>query len=277
MKKLLLTVSLIGINTFTYAQFVVIDPGDIAATIVNGGILVQTNKVIKDANEIASNIKETVHNIRELQQNIDDALWEVKALIKKDHLGISNIDFEMEATARVSTNLGKYINNIVPGDHPMIKGYGSADVTFGAEMLQDVFEYSFEEKLPKQYAQITAGSGEQIFNREVFSYASARKSIQIALSYNQLSEVMLTKAKQLNDILQRGSDSYTRIDVLKMNEAERIQLLETTASYVRKALELRLLCDQIIRKEVSREAPVQQKLLQQYRQYTVLNQLLSEE
>ena len=268
MKKVACFLVFVFLSYFTYGQFVVIDPGDIAATIVNGGILAKTNDVIKDANEIASNIKETVSNIRELQQTVDDALNVVKSIIKNDDLGISNIQYELEAAASVSGNFGDFIGSIVPGDHPMIVGYGNGNVSLGAEILQHVFEYGINDQLPQEVAELYATSADQNFNKEVYAYGAARKKIQIALTYNKLSEVMLTKAEKLNSILKRGVNTGHEVsDILKMNEAERIQLLETSASYVRKALELRLLCDQVIQKEVERISPVRDQVMDMYNTY----------
>ncbi|MEM1218356.1 MAG: hypothetical protein AAGH79_05570, partial [Bacteroidota bacterium] len=251
------------------------DPGDIAATIVNGGILVKTNQVIKDANELAQNISNTVHNIRELQQNIDRALYEVKALIQGDALGISNIVFEMDATARIETNIGAYMNGLLPGEHDMIVGYGNVNVSLGADLLQQVFEYGIDESLPA-LEQLIPGQVEKVVNREIYEYASARKKIEIALTYNQLAEVMLTKATQLNEILRRGINTgNSEDDVLKMNEAERIRLFETSASYVRKSLDLKLQCDQLIKQEVSRARPLQEKVLQIYSQFQRMDAVLA--
>ncbi|MEK6480920.1 hypothetical protein WJR50_25485 [Catalinimonas sp. 4WD22] len=277
MKKLICTILSLCCFTLVEAQLIVIDPGDIAATIANGGILAKTNSVIKDANEIASDIKNTVQNIRELQQTIDDALWEVKALIKSDKLGISNIQFEMDATAQVSTDLNHYVSGILPGDHPMIQGYGNTSTSLGSEVLHQVFGFDFDEKLPDDLPLLQNAIGNKLANREIFAYASARKSIQIALTYNQVAEVMLTKAEQLNELLHRSRSTDGENSTLKMNEADRIQLLETTASYVRKALELRLMCDQLIEKEISREAPVQQETLHMYRQYTAMDKFFGGE
>ncbi|MEM8967709.1 MAG: hypothetical protein AAGE93_14920 [Bacteroidota bacterium] len=257
------------------AQFIVIDPGDIAATIVNGGILVKTNQVIKDANELAQNISNTVHNIRELQQNIDRALYEVKALIQGDALGISNIVFEMDATARIESNIEAYMNGLLPGEHDMIVGYGNVNVSLGADLLQQVFEYGIDESLPA-LEQLIPGQVEKVVNREIYEYASARKKIEIALTYNQLAEVMLTKATQLNEILRRGINTgNSEDDVLKMNEAERIRLFETSASYVRKSLDLKLQCDQLIKQEVSRARPLQEKVLQIYSQFQRMDAVLA--
>ena len=268
MKKGVVLFALFLFSYFSYGQFIVIDPGDIAATVVNGGILVQTNKVIKEANKIASDIKETVSNIRELQENIDDALTIVKDIIKNDDSGISNIQFELESAANISGNFGDFVGSIVPGDHPMITGYGNGNVTIGAEMLQHVFEYGIEDKLPEDVAQLYARSADQGFNKEVYAYGAARKKIQIALTYNKLAEVMIVKAEKLNSILKKGvGPGILKNDVLKMNEAERIQLLETSASYVRKALELRLLCDQVIQKEVERVSPVRDQVMDMYSTY----------
>ncbi|MDF9801312.1 hypothetical protein OKW21_006621 [Catalinimonas alkaloidigena] len=277
MKKLICTLFSLGCFTLAEAQLIVVDPGDIAATIANGGILAKTNSVIKDANEIASDIKNTVQNIRELQQTIDDALWEVKALIKSDKLGISNIQFEMDATAQVSTDLNHYVSSILPGDHPMIQGYGNASTSLGSEVLHQVFGFDFDEKLPDDLPPLQNVIGNKLANREIFAYASARKSIQIALTYNQVAEVMLTKAEQLNELLHKSRSTDGENSTLKMNEADRIQLLETTASYVRKALELRLMCDQLIEKEISREAPVQQETLHMYQQYTAMDKFFGGE
>ena len=249
------------------AQFIVIDPGDIAATIVNGGILVKTNQVIKDANELAQNISNTVHNIRELQQSIDQALYEVKALIRGDELGISNIAFEMDATSRIETNIGAYMNGLLPGEHDMIVGYGNVNVSLGADLLQQVFEYGIDESLP-ELEHLIAGQADKVVNREIYEYASARKKIEIALTYNQLAEVMITKATRLNEILKRGINTGNGPEeMLKMNEAERIRLFETSASYVRKSLDLKLQCDQLIKQEVTRARPLQEKVIQLYSQF----------
>lgn len=268
MKKGVVTISLIVLCYVSHGQFVVLDPGDIAATIVNGGILNKTNEVIKDANEIANNIKETVSSIRELQQTIDDALSIVKEIIKNDDLGVSNIEYELEAATNISGNFGEFIGSIIPGDHPMIVGYGNANVTLGAEMLQHVFEYGLEDELPQQIDQFHARSADQTFNKEVYAYGAARKKIQIALTYNKLAEVMVTKAQKLNSLLKRSvTDGIPGEGVLKMSEGERIQLLETSASYVRKSLELRLLCDQVIQEEVERISPVRDQVMDLYNTY----------
>ncbi|MEM6844250.1 MAG: hypothetical protein AAF632_18680 [Bacteroidota bacterium] len=257
------------------AQFIVIDPGDIAATIVNGGILVKTNQVIKDANELAQNISNTVHNIRELQYNIDQALYNVKALIQGDALGISNIAFEMDATARIETNIGAYMNGLLPGEHDMVVGYGNVNVSLGADLLQQVFEYGIDESLPA-LEQLISGQAEKVVNREIYEYASARKKIEIALTYNQLAEVMITKATQLNEILRRGINTgNSPEETLKMNEAERIRLFETSASYVRKSLDLKLQCDQLIKQEVSRARPLQEKVIQIYSQFQRMDAVLA--
>lgn len=78
--KLFLIILLVCCCPPSKAQFVAIDPGDIAATIANGGILTKTNEVIKEANEITSDIRGS------------------------DQLGISNIAFEIDATAQISTH-----------------------------------------------------------------------------------------------------------------------------------------------------------------------------
>ena len=276
MKKGIATIGLVVFYYLAHGQFIVLDPGDIAATVVNGGILAKTNKVIKDANEIASNIKETVSNIRELQQTIDDALSMVKSIIKNDDLGISNIAFELEAATSISGNFGDFVNNVVEGDHPMIVGYGNANVSLGAEMLQHVFEYGIDDRLPKKLEELYATSADQDYNKEVYAYGAAKKKIQIALTYNKLAEVMLTKAEKLNSLLKRSiTDGIPREDVLKMNEAERIQLLETSASYVRKALELRLYCDQIIQKEVERLSPIRDQVMDMYNSYVRTKRLFA--
>ena len=268
MKKAIIVTAFFLSYYLTSAQFIVLDPGDIAATIVNGGILKKTNEVIKEANEIASDIKETVSNIRELQQTIDDALSIVKSIIKNDDLGISSIQFELEAAASISGNFGDFVNGIVEGDHPMIVGYGNANVSIGAEMLQHTFEFGIDDPLPSGLNNLYLTTADQSYNKEVYAYGAAKKKIQIALTYNKLAEVMLTKAGQLNTVLKKSiTDGIPRENVLKMTEGERIQLLETSASYVRKALELRILCDQIIQKEVERISPVREQVMNMYDTY----------
>lgn len=169
------------------------------------------------------------------------------------------------------------IKGILPGDHPMIEGYGHVSTSLDADILHAVFDFDFDEKLPDGLDPLQLGIGEKLLNREVFAYASARKSIQIALTYKQVAEVMLAKAQQLNEMLHRCRSTHEEQATLKMNEAERIQLLETTASYVRKVLELRLLCDQLIRKEVSQEAPLQEQTLRIYQQYAAVSKFFEGE
>jgi len=258
-----------------YSQLVVVDPGDIAATIANGGILVKTNEIIKDANTIANNIKTTVQDIHHLQQNIDDALWEVRSIISQDNLGISNIDFELEANAKISAELDMYLEGLVSSDHPLVRAYANTEVQLGSSDLHQSLSFDFEESIPSELYTIQHKVGEKTLNRELFAYASARKQIQIALTYNQLADVMLAKAEQLNSLLHESRSISNDEAVLKMNEADRIQLLETSASYVRKALELRLSCDQLIQQEIEREAPKQKEALKMYQQYAVMEQFFS--
>lgn len=58
------------------------------------------------------------------------------------------------------------------------------------------------------------------------------------------------------------------------NEAERIGLLETTAAYVRKALDLKLQSDQLIQQQINRPDPVREKAMDAYQTFLLLDRLM---
>ena len=255
-----------------FAQQVVVDPGHIAATIANGSVLTKIRNTMQDINTATLIVKNTVSDIRELQQNIDDALWQVKSLIKDD-LGIGNITFELDALQQISPDLKQYAD-FLPELHPLRQGYNNLNPAIGAEILQQNLEYALPSILPQNNEALQELNLEKIMNQQAFNYASSQKIIQMALSYNQLATVMQAKAEQLNETLKKDGFAAGFEEALKMNEAVRINLLETSASYVRKSLELRLLCDQLIQQAINREDPVREKSLQQYKTYLLLDKLM---
>lgn len=255
------------------AQFIVVDPGHIVATVANGGIIMEVKKTIEDANTISNHIRNTVADIRQLQQNIDAALWDVKSLMNKDNLDFANIDFETQAVLQINRDLNHFAHQLIPGNHPLIFGHGHQNPLLGSRILQQTLDFSLDEPLSADFKAQRSAQAEKVLSRELFSFAAGRKSIQTALLYNQISDQLLEKAQQLNQILHRSGHEQGYETSLKMNDAERIQLFESTAAYTRKALELRLESDQLIENEMNQQEGVRNHILNAYQNFLICQEL----
>ncbi|MGK7393314.1 MAG: hypothetical protein ACNS62_02035 [Candidatus Cyclobacteriaceae bacterium M3_2C_046] len=163
MKKLLIIILFHLAGAGIKAQQVVVDPGHIAATIANGGVLTKILNTMDDINQVSLTISNTVNDIRGLQHNIDQALWKVKDLIKDD-LGFGDIQFELEAFQNLSPGLEPYLN-MFSADHPLIKGYRNISTVLGSQMLHGTLDLILKNKSPsvnrniKLYRQTSLSAG----------------------------------------------------------------------------------------------------------------------
>jgi type I restriction-modification system DNA methylase subunit len=92
----------------------------------------------------------------------------------------------------------------------------------------------------------------------------------------KLADVLLAKGTQFNELLKRGvNNGWEEEEGFKLNEAERLELLEVSASNIRKAMELKLRCDEIIR-EACELNPALSVSLQKYQNHLRLKNLASQ-
>ena len=267
---------LLGLATPAPAQVVavVVDPGHIAATIANGGALKEVKSTLDDINEVSQAIRLTVQDIQQLQHQVDQALKDVKGLFTNKDFRFAHIEQELAYAELLPNDFQYYLEGSgIREVSALAEGYDNELVTVGAGILQEAFEFPMDEKLPVDFYQLGIQTQLHQRNRVTYSVMADRKSLQIALSYNQLAEVLLEKGVQLNELLKRGmNNGWEEEEGFKLNEAERLALLEVSAANLRKAMELKLRCDEIIRK-ASQMDPSLSFGLQRYQQHLRLKNL----
>lgn len=277
MKKTPCTLLLLfGITTISYGQAVVVDPGHIAATIANGGALQKVKNTMEEINDVSKVIRLTVQDIRKLQHNIDQALKDVKNLFEHSGFHFAQIDQELAFAELLPNDFNYYLKGFdLRETSALTEGYNNELVTVGAGILQEAFEFPLNEQLPVNFYELKELTFLQQRNKAAYSVMAERKSLQIALSFNQLADVLLAKGTQLNELLKRGTNNgWTEEEGFKLNEAERLELLEVSAANIRKAMELKLRCDEIIRKACDLN-PALSSGLQQYQNHLRLKNLAS--
>ena len=242
---------LLGLATSAPAQVVVVvvDPGHIAATIANGGALQKVKNTLNDINDVSNTIRYTVNDIKQLQYQVDQALKDVKGLFKNERFLFAQIDQELELSKLLPNNFHYYLQGTHLPEIPLLaEGYNNEKVSLGADLLQEAFEFPMDEPLPLDFDNLQELKLVQQQNRSTYSVMADRKALQIALSFNQLADGLLAKGEQLNELLKRGMNGgWSEEEGFKLNEAERLELLEVSAANIRKAMELKLRCDAIIR------------------------------
>ncbi len=277
-KPLYILTLLFGFATNSHAQVaVVVDPGHIAATIANGGALKNIKNTMEEVNEVSKVIRLTVQDIRTLQINVDQALKDVKGLFEQDDFYFGNIQQEKAFADLLPNDFHYYLQGIAMTEVPALaEGYNNQHVTVGAGILQEAFEFPMDETLPGDFFGLKELNFLQQRNKTAYTVMADRKALQIALSYNKLADVLLAKGTQLNELLKRGTNNGWREEEgFKLNEAERLELLEVSAANIRKAMELKLRCDEIIR-EATEINPALSSGLQKYRNHLRLKNLASQ-
>jgi hypothetical protein len=255
------------------AQFVVVDPGHIVATIANGGIMSGIQNTTQQINQVSNSINGIVGSINNLQHSVDNALKTVRGVVRGT--AFSNIQGELSLHNGLIMELSPYLSAINPGEYSFLQqGYGNNNATLGGSILHQVLDIPLDTQLPTQSQAALAFLTEKRQNKQLFNAMAGQKAIQIALSYNQLADVMIEKAKELNALLKNDKNANGEANSLKMNEAERLKLFATTSDYVRKSLELKLACDEIIRKEIS-QGQESEKAMGTYRLYNSLTNFYS--
>jgi hypothetical protein len=257
---------------------VVVDPGYIAATIANGGAIQKVKNTMEEINQVSNVINNTVQDIRQLQFQVDQALKDVKGLFRNEGFHFGRIDKELAFAQLLPNDFHYYLEGMqLPGTAGLAEGYNNELVTLGSRILQESFEFPLDEALPVALQDMQELHFRQQQNRTAYSVMADRKSLQIALSYNKMADVLLSKGIQLNELLKRGvNGGWNEAESFKMNEAERLSLLEVSAANIRKAMELKLRCDELIRKSATEMDPAMAVGLSKYQQQLRLKNLASQ-
>lgn len=276
MRKFLVLTALFFLSCLSaQSQFIVADPGHIVATIANGGAIQQVKKTMEDINDVSNAINSTVNDIRELQRNVDKALWNVKSLLKDEKFLFSTINNELAYADLMPNDFGYYIKDLnLKNIGKLEEGYNNELVTVGAGILHDAFEYPLDEALPDKLQGVYDLISDRQQNRSNYRIMSDRKALQTALSYNKLADVILAKGTQLNEMLKRGiNNGHGTGDSFKLTEGERLELMEVAAGNIRKAMELKMRCDEIIKKTVLESDPSISVGMQRYTRFMQLKSL----
>jgi hypothetical protein len=260
------------------AVAVVVDPGHIAATIANGGAIQKVKNTMEEINQVSNVISNTVQDIRQLQFQVDQALKDVKGLFHHEGFHFARIDKELAFAQLLPNDFRHYLQGMeLPGTDALAEGYNNELVTLGSRILQEAFEFPLHEGLPMELQEMDALNFQQQQNRTAYSVMADRKSLQLALSFNKMADVLLSKGVQLNELLKRGvNGGWDEEEGFKMNEAERLALLEVSAANIRKAMELKLRCDELIRKSATEMDPAMAVGLSKYQQQLRLKNLASQ-
>lgn len=277
MKKILLPLPLLlGMSLSASAQViaVVVDPGHIAATIANGGALQKVKNTLNDINDVSNVIRYTVNDIKQLQYQVDQALKDVKGIFENKDFYFAHIDQELALASLLPNDFQHYMQGTGFPEIPVLtEGYNNEMVTLGAGILHEAFEFPMDERLPEEFTGLHELKLLQQKNRTAYSVMADRKSLQIALSFNKIADVLLAKGVQLNELLKRGmNNGWKEEESFKLNEAERLELLEVSAAGIRKAMELKLRCDAIIRESCKMTPPLAAGL-QKYQNHLRLKNL----
>ena len=229
---------LLGFATNTSAQVVavVVDPGHIAATIANGAALQQVKNTLNDINQISNTIRYTVNDIKQLQYQVDQALKDVKGIFENENFLFAHINQEMAFAELLPNDFHFYVQGTeLPVLPALSEGYNHELVTVGAGMLQEAFEFPMDERLPVDFYDLKNLKLLKQGNQVAYAAMADRKSLQMALSFNKLAEVLIAKGVQLNELLKRGMNGgWSEEEGFKLNEAERLELLEVSAANLRR-------------------------------------------
>lgn len=222
----------------------VIDIGHIVATVANGTVIRKTKDITDDIRRISGTIQHFTGSIKALQYEIREATLlaeSVRDLRLADHT--QELGLAYGISLNPATFLGTHTFDRLP---PLFgEGYGHPNTVLGAEMLHEALDFSLSTPLPTNVAVFNDLVKDKMISQVAFTEMSAKKAIEVALKYNQLSGSLMAKAIELGELVKQDGH-------FSMTEAERLGLLKDAADYVVQAMELRLSADGLIQDQIAK-------------------------
>ena len=117
-------------------------------------------------------------------------------------------------------------------------------------LYQQLDGFGSDSPLPQSIAALQQQLSALSVNRAAFDEMAYKKKLQVALSYNQVAEDLLTKAQELSQAL-LVSERFS------MTEGERLSAIKQAHDYILQSMDLKLASDQFVL-DVMDEAEVSQ-------------------
>ncbi|UZS00067.1 hypothetical protein [Chondrinema litorale] len=215
----------------------VIDPIHI---VVSGVNLKKAKDQLQKLEEQLIEIKRVVYNVNQmrlLKERIEERLSSAKSV---EDLMFSNIDDEFETAFNFVDNPNQYVD--------FIGNFGDLEALYKAieeEKPIDLFDYIngyTEGKVPDNFENFINDESQKTTNKYALMEGLSMKRINMALSYNDLSQKLIEKASELEEATKNQKG------VLHMTEYERLQSMKTVHEYLLKSLEIRDKADTYILK-----------------------------
>ncbi|MEM9675591.1 MAG: hypothetical protein AAF992_23575 [Bacteroidota bacterium] len=232
----------------SYSQGVpVMDIAHIAMTVANGSTLDKQLDKLEEQVALSFQIEQTVSDIYTLQDEYQQFLRQAESV--RDLSWANLIESQTHALS-LQPHMDAYVpayENIetLKAAYQTLEGVGGALALF-----QELDGFGSDSPLPPSIAALQQQLSALSVNRAAFDEMAYKKKLQVALSYNQVAEDLLTKAQELSQALlvsQRFS----------MTEGERLSAIKQAHDCILQSMDLKLASDQFVL-DVMDEAEVSQ-------------------
>jgi hypothetical protein len=260
-KSLFICLLLVLWSNFARAQMVVYDPaqfGNMLQSIAHQAKQVLTaGKTLTETKNIflqAKAAKEEIENLHKLHRDAQEALKIARGIVD---LKWSDLDFLTGKALGVSIDPHIFMPQL-PGTQGLLHSLQGAPGVGNAKELYSLFSGVTSFKSAESFTDFEKRLQEALVNQFAYSEMSDQKFIQIAMSYNQVADQMITGANELIQAVKTDKR-------LTMNEAERIATLKQCQDVLLQSLELKTKADEMIRTVIEKESLSKGAIRQSYK------------
>jgi hypothetical protein len=260
-KLLFICLLLVLWSNFARAQMVVYDPaqfGNMLQSIAHQAKQVLTaGKTLTETKNIflqAKAAKEEIENLHKLHRDAQEALKIARGIVD---LKWSDLDFLTGKALGVSIDPHIFMPQL-PGTQGLLHSLQGAPGVGNAKELYSLFSGVTSFKSAESFTDFEKRLQEALVNQFAYSEMSDQKFIQIAMSYNQVADQMITGANELIQAVKTDKR-------LTMNEAERIATLKQCQDVLLQSLELKTKADEMIRTVIEKESLSKGAIRQSYK------------
>ncbi len=214
----------------------VIDISHIAMTIANGVTLTDQLTKLEEQVMVSRQIERRVSDIYDLQENYQQHLRQARSIAQ---LGWSDLVNSQQQALALSTDMDAYVpayENV----EALKAAYQSLEGLAGSLALyQELEGFGADTRLPQNITALQQMLESLSLNRAAFDEMAYKKKLQVALSYNQVADDLLTKAQELSEALLVN-------ERFSMTEGERLSGIKQAHDYILQSMDLKLASDQLI-------------------------------
>jgi hypothetical protein len=252
-KQLILSLLLLSRFNFTVsAQGIpVIDVAHIAMTVANGTVLNDQLGKLSEQVGVSYLIQQKVSEIYTLQHDYQEFLRQAESVRDLSWADLSQSQAHSRA---LETSMDAY----VPAYDQIAslkQAYQDSEGRQGAVSLyQQLDGFGAETTLPADLLVLENSLADLSVNRAAFDEMAFKKKLQVALSYNQLAEDLLEKARELSQALLIN-------ERFSMTEGERLISIKQAHALILESMDLKLQADALVLEvmqaaETSKAAPL---------------------